>query len=76
MTTRIWIELKRLDGRNHYTMERGLLLIARLGGPDGEVLVAGVHTAVCEACRVLMSRGALGPFETRKPGLDLPVHVR
>jgi hypothetical protein len=53
-------------------MERGLLLIARLGGPDGEVLVAGVHNAVCEACRVLMSRGVLGAFEIRKTGIDYP----
>src|SRR5262245_11488151 len=38
MTTRIWLEpLKRPDGRNWYT-DRGLLLRARLGGPDGEVL--------------------------------------
>ena len=73
MTTRIWIEpVKRPDGRKHYTCERGLLLMARLGGPDGEILVQGVHNAVCDACRVLMSRGIVGPFETRKHGIAYP----
>ena len=73
MTTQIWIEpVKRPDGRKHYTTERGLLLIARLGGPDGEILVQGMHNAICEACRVLMSRGIIGPFETRKQGIAYP----
>jgi hypothetical protein len=48
VTTRIWIEaVKRPDGRKHYTAERGLLLlIARLGGPDGEILVEGTQRAL------------------------------
>ena len=69
MTTLIWIEpVKRADGSNRYT-DRGLLLRTRLGGPDGEVLCDGVHNAVCETCRVLMSRGISGPFETWKAGV-------
>jgi hypothetical protein len=73
MTTQIWIEpVKRADGRKHYTSEKGLLLMARLGGPDSEILVQGVHNAICEACRVLMSRGIIGSFETRTPGIDYP----
>jgi hypothetical protein len=28
--------------------------------------------ALCEACRVLMSRGIIGSFETRKPGINYP----
>jgi hypothetical protein len=66
MTTQIWIEpVKRPDGRNWYT-DRGLLLRTRLGGPDGEVLCERVHNAICETCRVLMSRGITGPYETWK----------
>jgi hypothetical protein len=73
MTTRIWIEaIRRPDGRKHYTTHRGLLLIARLGGPNGEILVQGVHNAVFEACRALMSRGIVGAFETWKPSLPYP----
>jgi hypothetical protein len=49
-----------------------LAACSRLGGPDGEILVEGVHNALCEACRVLMSRGIIGSFEIRKPGLDYP----
>jgi hypothetical protein len=72
MTTRIWIEpVKRPDGRNWYT-DRGLLLRTHLGGPDGEVLCDRVHNAVCETCRVLMSRGIVGPFETWKAGIEYP----
>lgn len=60
MTTQIWIEtINRPDVRKHYTTERGLLLIAGLGGPDGEILVEGAHNAVW-ACRVLVSRGIVG----------------
>jgi hypothetical protein len=60
MTTRIWIEpVKRPDGT-----DRGLLLRTRLGGPDGEILCDRVHNAICESCRVLMSRGIVGAFET------------
>ena len=73
MTTLIWIEpVKRPDGRNWYTDRNGLLLRTRLGGPDGEVLCDRIHNPVCETCRVLMSRGITGPFETRKPGIDYP----
>lgn len=69
MTTVIWIEpVKRPDGSKRYT-DRGLLLRTRLGGPDGEIICDGVHNAVCESCRVLMSRGIIGPFETWKPGV-------
>ena len=50
---------QRPDVRKHYTTERGLLLIAGLGGPDGEILVEGAHNAVW-ACRVLVSRGIVG----------------
>jgi hypothetical protein len=31
-----------------------------------------VHNAICETCRVLMSRGIVGRFETWKPGIDHP----
>jgi hypothetical protein len=73
VTTRIWIEpVKRPDGRNWYTDRNGLLLRTRLGGPDGEVLCDRVHNAVCETCRVLMSRGIVGLFETWKVGIDYP----
>jgi hypothetical protein len=76
MTTQIWIEpVKRQDERKHYTSERGLLLIARLGGPNGDILVDGAHNALCEACRVLMSRGIVGHFETRKPGIKYPCMI-
>src|SRR5689334_3157200 len=69
MTTRIWIEpVKRPDGRNWYT-DRGLLMRTRLGAPDGEVLCDRVHNPVCETCRVLMSRGIVGAFETWKVGI-------
>jgi hypothetical protein len=72
MTTRIWIEpVKRPDGRDWYT-DRGLLLRTRLGGAYGEVLCDRVHNAICETCRVLMSRGIAGPFETWKVGIDHP----
>jgi hypothetical protein len=60
------------NGRKHYSTERGLLVIARLGSPDGEILFHGAHNAICEACRVLMSRGIVGPFETRKEGIPYP----
>ena len=73
VTMQIWIEpVLRPDGRKHYTAERGLLLTARLGGPDGEIIVEGVHNAVCEACRVFMSRGVTGPFETWNQGIPYP----
>jgi hypothetical protein len=72
MTTRIWIEpVKRPDGRNWYS-DRGLLLRTRLGGPDGEVLCDRVHNATSETCRVLMSRGIVGSFETWKVGIQYP----
>jgi hypothetical protein len=72
MTTRIWIEpVKRPDGRNWYT-DRGLLLRTRFGGPDGEVLCDRVHNATSETCRVLMSRGIVGSFETWKVGIGYP----
>src|SRR5690349_13953733 len=72
VTTRIWIEaVKRPDGRRWYT-DRGLLLRTRLGGPDGEVLCDRVHNAICETCRVLMSRGIIGNFETWKAGIPYP----
>jgi hypothetical protein len=72
MTTRIWIEgVKRPDGRKHYTTERGLLLIARLGSSDGEILVHGAHNVV-RGRRVLMARGIVGLSETWKPGIDYP----
>jgi hypothetical protein len=72
MTTRIWIEpVKRPDGRDWYT-DRGLLLRTRLGSPDGEVLCERVQNAICESCRVLMSRGIAGAFETWKVGIGYP----
>jgi hypothetical protein len=72
MTTRIWIEVvKPPDGRNWYT-DRGLLLRTRLGGPDGEILSYRIHNPVCETCRVLMSRGIVGVFETWKVGIGSP----
>jgi hypothetical protein len=40
-----------------------------LGRPDGEVLADRVHNALCETCRVLMSRGITGPFETWKEAI-------
>jgi hypothetical protein len=58
VTTRIWIEpVNRPDGRNWYT-DRGLC--------------DRVHNAICETCRVLMSRGITGPFETWKAGIPYP----
>src|SRR5262245_14757937 len=70
--TRIWIEpVTRPDGRDWYT-DRGLLLRARLGGPDGEVVADRVHNAICETCRVLMSRGIVGTFETWKADISHP----
>ena len=73
MVTQIWIEpVLRPDGRKYYTTERGLLLTAKLGSPDGEILVEGAHNPVCEACRSLMSRGIVGPFETWKQGTPYP----
>src|SRR5262245_45265442 len=72
MATLIFVEpIKRPDGRDWDT-DRGLLLRTRLGGPDGEVLCDRVHNAICETCRVLMSRGIVGAFETWKPGIDHP----
>ena len=72
MTTQIWIEpVKRPDGRAWYT-DRGLLLRSRLGGREGEILSDRVHNALCESCRVLMSRGVTGRFETWKPGIGQP----
>jgi hypothetical protein len=69
MTTVIWIEpVKRPDGSKRYT-DRGLLLRTRLGGPDGEIICDGVHNAVCETCRVLISRAITGPFETWREGI-------
>ena len=56
------------DGRDWYT-DRGLLLRARLGDPDGGVLADRVHNAICETCRMLMSRGIVGAFETWKEGV-------
>ena len=40
--------------------------MARLGGRDGEILVEGAHNVICQARRVLMSRGIVGPFEAWK----------
>jgi hypothetical protein len=64
--------IKRPDGRDWYTDRNGLLLRTRFGGPDGEVLRDRVHNAVCETCRVLMSRGIVGTFETWKAGIAYP----
>jgi hypothetical protein len=73
ITTRIWIEpVKRPDGRNWYTDRNGLLLRTRLDGPDGEILCDRLHNPVCETCRVLMSRGIVGAFETWKAGIPYP----
>ena len=67
----IWIEpVKRSDGSNWYSGRNGLLLRTRLGGPDGEIICDRVHNAVCETCRVLMSRGITGRVETWKK--DVP----
>src|SRR5262245_48847740 len=69
MATLIFVEpIKRPDGRDWYT-DRGLLLRTRLGGPDGEVLADRVHNAICETCRLLMSRGIVGAFETWNEGV-------
>ena len=71
--TQIWVEpVKRPDRRKHYTTGRGLLLTARLGSSDGEILIEAAHNAFCEACRVLMSRGIVGSFETWKYGIPYP----
>jgi hypothetical protein len=68
--TIIWIEpVKRSDGSNWYSGRNGLLLRTRLGGPDGEVICDRVHNALCETCRVLMSRGITGLFETWREGV-------
>ena len=72
MTTKIWIgPVERPDGRNWYT-DRGRLFRTRLEGPDGEVLCDRVHNPACETCRVLMSRGITGLFETWKVGVSYP----
>ena len=46
--------------------------MALLKGPDGEIVIEAAHNAICEACRVLMSRGILGPLETWKVGISYP----
>jgi hypothetical protein len=59
----------RSNGRTDvtwYSDRDRLLLRPRLGGPDGEILCDRGHNAVCETCRVLMSRGIVGAFETWK----------
>src|SRR5436190_12831248 len=71
MTTRIWIEpVKRPDGRNWYTdggSYCGLVWAALM------VRSSPIEcTALCETCRVLMSRGIVGPFETWKPDIPYP----
>jgi hypothetical protein len=72
-TTRIWIEpVKTPNGRNWYTDRNGLLLRTRLGAPDGEVLCDRIHNPVGETCRVLISRGIAGAFETWKVGIPYP----
>jgi hypothetical protein len=69
MTTQIWIEtVKRPDGRKRYSTERGLLLIARLGSPDSEILVYGAHNVVCE--------GLSCPHEPRQCIRRLRLHDR
>jgi hypothetical protein len=71
--TIIWIEpVKKSDGSNWYSGRNGLLLRSRLGGPDGEIICDRVHNPVCETCRVLMSRGITGPFETWKEAVRYP----
>ena len=50
----------------------GLLLRTRLGGPDGEILCDRVHNAICETCRVLMSRMIVVAFETWKAAISYP----
>jgi hypothetical protein len=76
MTTLIWIEpVKWPDGRSRYT-DRGLLLRTRLSGLNGEVLCDRVHNAICETCRVLMSRGIGGAFETWKASIVYPCMTR
>jgi hypothetical protein len=68
MTTKIWIEqLRHPDGRPHYT-SRGQLYRTCLGGPDGEVLCKQTVSPTCSSCRVLLSRGITGPFETWRKG--------
>jgi hypothetical protein len=69
--TIIWIEpVKKTDDSNWYSGRNGLLLRTRLGAADGEIICDRVHNAVCETCRVLMSRGITGPFETWKEGVS------
>jgi hypothetical protein len=64
--TIIWSEyLRHSDARLRYS-SHGQLYRTRLGGPDGEVLCDRVHNAISETCRVLMSLGILGTFETWK----------
>jgi hypothetical protein len=82
MTTLIWIEsVLRTDGRPWYVpkderiAKSGLLLRARLGGPDGEILCDRVFNPVCESCCTLVARGIVGPFETRKPNIDYPCMI-
>jgi hypothetical protein len=71
--TIIWIEpVEKTEGRNWYSGRNGLLLRTRLGGRDGEIICDRVHNAVCETCRVLMSRGITGSFETWNEGVPYP----
>jgi hypothetical protein len=54
------------------TIIRSSAVADPLGGPDGENLCDRVQNALCESCRVLISRGVTGQFEIRKPGIGHP----
>jgi hypothetical protein len=78
--TLIWIELVlRPDGHPWYVpkgewiAKSGLLLRARLGGPDGEILCDKVFNPVCESCRALMA-AALSPSRDTQARYRLPAY--
>jgi hypothetical protein len=72
MTTRIWIEpVNRPDGPHGYT-DRGSSCGLVSAALMARVLYDRIRNPICETCRVLMSRGIVGAFETWKPDIPCP----
>ena len=63
--------LRHPDGRFVYN-SRGQLYRARLGGPDGPVLVDRSCAPCCPSCRALLGRGITGRFEAWREGATHP----
>jgi hypothetical protein len=74
MRTPIWIEpVKWPDLRKLYTTERrGLLLMTRFWQPGWRDTRRGSAQRGLRGVSCPQSRGIVGPFETRKFGLDYP----